>query len=54
MLLDQAEMIHRASEESIPEPSDLADVQREYGEVLAAAARQAEAERPGADPVSGS
>jgi uncharacterized membrane protein len=56
LLLEQAEMIQRASEESIPEPSDRADVQREYDEVLAAAARQAEAERrrPSADPVSGS
>ena len=36
-----------ASEESIPEPNDRADVSRRYGEVLAAAARMA-----GADAVT--
>jgi len=41
LLLDQAAMIHRASVESIPEPSDLADVQEEYDEVLRAAAKMA-------------
>jgi uncharacterized membrane protein len=44
LLLDQAAMIHRASVESIPEPSDLADVQAEYNEVLRAAAKMAERE----------
>jgi uncharacterized membrane protein len=39
LLLEQARMILVASEESIPEPSDRRDVQHEYDEVLAAAAR---------------
>jgi uncharacterized membrane protein len=38
LLLRQAAMIFQASEESVPEPSDRADVRREYDEVLAAAA----------------
>jgi uncharacterized membrane protein len=42
LLLEQAAMIYRASEESIAEPRDRADVQREYDELLAAAARMAE------------
>ena len=37
LLLAQASMILQASEESVPEPSDRADVQREYENVLAAA-----------------
>jgi len=56
LLLQQAAMIYTASEESIPEPSDRADVKREYDSVLAAAARIAEleaAEAP-ADPVEAS
>jgi uncharacterized membrane protein len=44
LLLDQAAMIHRASVESVREPSDLADVQQEYDEVLCAAAKMAELE----------
>jgi uncharacterized membrane protein len=40
LLLAQAAMILTASEESVPEPSDRADVQRAYDEVLAAAGRQ--------------
>ena len=44
LLLAQAAMIHRASVESVPEPSDLADVQQEYDEVLRAAAKMAELE----------
>ncbi len=40
LLLAQAVMIYRASEESIPEPADRADVRRQYDEVLAAAARK--------------
>ncbi len=40
LLLTQAEMIHRAAEESIPEPADRADVRRTYDEVLQAAARE--------------
>jgi uncharacterized membrane protein len=46
LLLDQAAMIHRAGVESIPEPSDVADMQREYDEVLRAAARMAELTAP--------
>jgi uncharacterized membrane protein len=42
LLLDQAAMIYRSSAESIPEPRDLADVRREYDDVLRAAARAAE------------
>ena len=42
LLLDQAAMIYRSSAESIPEPSDIADVRREYDAVLQAAARAAE------------
>ena len=37
LLLEQAAMILRASEESVPEPADRADVRREYDEVLASA-----------------
>jgi uncharacterized membrane protein len=39
LLLDQAAMILQASEESVPEPADRADVRREYDEVIEAAAR---------------
>jgi uncharacterized membrane protein len=42
LLLDQAAMIQRASVESIPEPSDVADVQHEYDKVLRAARQMAE------------
>lgn len=42
LLLDQAAMIYRASVQAIPEPSDVADVRREYDAVLHAAARGAE------------
>jgi uncharacterized membrane protein len=41
LLLDQAGMIRRSSIESIPEPADLADVQREYDKVLVAAEARA-------------
>ncbi len=41
LLLEQAAMIHRAAEESIPEASDRTDVERSYAEVLAAAVRLA-------------
>ena len=37
LLLTQAAMIRRVSEESVPEPADRADVQREYQRVLNAA-----------------
>jgi uncharacterized membrane protein len=46
LLLEQAAMIHHASEESVPEAADRADVRREYDEVLAAAARMAGVEAP--------
>ena len=39
LLLEQAVMIVRVSDESVPEPADRADVQREYERVLAALAR---------------
>jgi uncharacterized membrane protein len=42
LLLEQARMIHRSGEESIPEPADRADVRREYDEVLSATARTTE------------
>jgi uncharacterized membrane protein len=42
LLLDQAAMIKRASVESLPEPSDIADVKREYDALLRAAARMTE------------
>ena len=38
LLLEQAAMLYRASEESVAEPADRADVRRMYDEVLAAAA----------------
>jgi uncharacterized membrane protein len=41
LLLDQAAMIRRASIEAIPEPSDVADVQRMYDEVIEAAQARA-------------
>ena len=41
LLLNQAEMIYRAAVESFPEPADVADVKREYDEVLHAADRMA-------------
>jgi uncharacterized membrane protein len=40
LLLRQAEMIHRASEETVPEQGDRDDVRREYDAVLAAARRR--------------
>ncbi len=44
LLLEQAAMIQRACEESVPEAADRADVRREYDEVLAAASRMARSE----------
>jgi uncharacterized membrane protein len=41
LLLEQAAMILRGSEESVPEEADRADVRRRYGEVLRAAERAA-------------
>ncbi len=49
LLLAQAEMIHGAATESIPEPADRADVSRAYGEVIHAAARDG---RPSVPQVS--
>ena len=42
LLLAQAAMIRRVSEESVPEPADRADVQREYQQVLDAAQSKAD------------
>jgi len=42
LLLEQAAMLLRASEQSVAEPSDRADVRRMYDEVLAAASRVSE------------
>jgi uncharacterized membrane protein len=39
VLLEQAEMILRASEESVPEEADRADVRARYNAVLDSAAR---------------
>jgi uncharacterized membrane protein len=50
LLLAQAVMILRACEESVPEPSDRADVQREYDAVLAAAERAPATAPDGEDP----
>jgi uncharacterized membrane protein len=51
LLLAQATMITRASTESVPEPSDLADVRRAYEAVLrAAAARERAGVTLPADP----
>ena len=47
LLLEQAAMIYHASVEAIPEPSDVADVRREYDAVLHAAARAAERDTAG-------
>jgi uncharacterized membrane protein len=44
LLLEQAAMILRICEESVPEPADRADVLREYDEVVAAAERMARLE----------
>jgi uncharacterized membrane protein len=53
LLLRQGAMIYTASEESVPEPSDRADVKREYDELLAAASRMtAGARMTAAAPVS--
>ena len=49
VLLDQAAMISRASERSVPEESDKADIDRRYAELLAAFDRLA----PRADGVPG-
>jgi uncharacterized membrane protein len=39
VLIEQADMILRASEESVPEDADRADVRRRYEAVLSAADR---------------
>ena len=44
ILLRQAAMILQSSAESVPEPSDRADVQREYDQVIGASAARAELE----------
>jgi uncharacterized membrane protein len=48
LLLEQAQMIYTAAEESIPEPADRADVKRAYDEVLEAAARRTGTDLPAA------
>jgi uncharacterized membrane protein len=47
VLMEQAEMILRASEESVPEEADRADVRRRYDAILEAAAEQRAVARPG-------
>jgi uncharacterized membrane protein len=51
LLLDQARMILTAAEESIPEPSDLADVRRAYEQVREAATRMAAIEPQSRAPL---
>jgi uncharacterized membrane protein len=46
VLLEQAEMILRASEESVPEEADRADVRRRYDAVLTAASSRTMAPWP--------
>ena len=46
LLVRQAEMILRAAKESVPEPADRADVQREYEKVLAAAGHSGPRDSP--------
>jgi uncharacterized membrane protein len=48
VLLEQAEMILRSCEESVPEAADRADVRRRYDLVLAADTEQASGEAAGA------
>jgi uncharacterized membrane protein len=50
LLLKQALMLHRVSEESVGEPADRADVTRTYHEVLTAAARMTERTPEGRSP----
>ena len=45
VLLDQAAMIERASERSVPEGADRQDIRRRYEEVLAAGDRPAAGDR---------
>jgi hypothetical protein len=47
-------MIYAASEASVPEPADRADVRIAYEEVTAAAARRAGVEVPAASPSTDS
>ena len=47
LLLAQAQMIHQSSRESVPEPRDQADVQREYNAFLQIAETKATAPVPG-------
>jgi uncharacterized membrane protein len=53
LLLEQAAMIYRSSEESVHEPLDRADVKRQYDEVVAAAAGLGGAEPLGATEGTG-
>jgi uncharacterized membrane protein len=53
LLLAQAAMVHRASDESVPEPGDRADVQGAYEKVVAAAAWERLADRTRSDRSRG-
>jgi len=50
-LLHEAEMVLRASEESIPEPSDRADVRRRYDALVDAATTPDRTDRDPSAPV---
>jgi len=52
LLLEQAAMIYRSSEDSVQEPSDRADVKRVYDDVLDAAARRAGGTSPVPPPAA--
>jgi uncharacterized membrane protein len=51
LLLAQARMIYAAAEETVPEPSDRADVKREYDQVVEAAARVGNLQAPVPSPA---
>jgi uncharacterized membrane protein len=52
VVLDQAEMIHRAATESVPEPRDLADVELQYQKLLTAVRADSETHRPSPEAAS--
>jgi uncharacterized membrane protein len=51
LLVEQAAMILRSSEESVPEKADRADVRRRYDAVLGAASSTAVAPPPSNDDI---
>jgi uncharacterized membrane protein len=53
VLLEQAEMIMRSAEESVPEPADRADVRARYERVVLAAKRKAAENEGASDAASG-